>query len=194
LKTLGRTAVAFAAFAAAACTAAAVAPAAQAWEYTVVNGRAGAVTVPQVFPFEDARFTTYGPYLTLKTFDAPFVHRSPATTGRQDVAAIYLVQRWNGRAWYEVTRQNTPMYSIHAGQRGVWLPKLYRSPHRNHVRGHLRVSWLVAWSTPAGADLGSVIINPSLNTDFRCAQMLRPCAASNRWVRLGRMFALGGGW
>ena len=128
------------------------------------------------------------------TFDAPFVYRSPATTGAQSVQGIYLVQRWNGTNWYQVARQDTPAYTIPAGSEGVWLPKLYRSPHRLHVRGYFRVSWLVAWAGADGSALGSVIINPSRTSDFRCQQMLRPCAVSNRWVRLGRMNALGGGW
>jgi hypothetical protein len=103
------------------------------------------------------------------------------------------VQRWNGSAWYVVARQDTPVYTIAAGQRGVWLPKLYRSPDRLHVRGYLRVAWLVAWAA-GGAELGSVTIVPGQASDFRCVQMLRPCAVSNLWVRLGRMNSLGGGW
>ena len=155
----------------------------------------GAVNVPTVFPFEDGRFTTYGPYLMFTSFDLPFVHRSPATSGDQAVMGTYVVQRWNGSAWYVASRQQTPAYTIPAGRQGVYLPKLWRSPGGNQLynRGYFRVVWIVAWAAD-GVDLGRVTITPSRVSDFRCQQMLRPCHATARWVRLGRTFATGGGW
>jgi hypothetical protein len=169
------------------------APAA-AWEYTVVNGKAGQVWVPTVFPYEDHRFTTYGPALYITTFDGPYVYRSPATSGAQLVSGIYLIQRWNGNNWYVVSRQNTPNYTIEAGARGVYLPRLWRSPGGNQLynRGYFRVQWLIAWQTDAGGS--STILSPDRVGDFRCRAMVRPCHATAKWVRLGRAFATGGGW
>lgn len=183
----------------AALAAALVLPAsASAWEYAVTNGQPGQVWMPPVYPFEDGRFTTYGPFLMFTTFDGAYIYRSPATSGQQSVAGIYLVQRWNGVQWYVASRQNTPSYTIAAGQEGVYVPRLWRSPGRNQLynRGQFRVQFLVAWTSggPEGPGLGSTILSPSQVGDLRCRSMLRPCQATARWVRLGRLSSLGGGW
>ena len=180
---------------AAATVALALPGSASAWEYLVVNGRAGHVWMPPVYPFEDGRYTTYGPFLMFTTFDGAYVYRSPASTGQQSVAGIYLVQRWNGTQWYVASRQNTPIYTIAPGERGVYLQRLWRSPGGNQLynRGQFRVQLLVAWSDDSGA-LGSTVLTPSQVGDLRCRSMVRPCQATARWVRLGRTYATGGGW
>ena len=167
-----------------------------AWEYTRTTGDAGSVWVPPVFPFEDGRYTTYGPFLMFTTFDGPYLYRSPASQGEQAVQAIYLLQRWNGNSWYVVSRQNTPVVTIPAGARGAYLPKLWRSPGGNQLynRGYFRVQWIFAWVDANGDSLGSTIISPDRVGDLRCRQMLRPCQATAKWVRLGRTYATGGGW
>jgi hypothetical protein len=171
------------------------APAA-AWEYTIANGRPGHVWVPPVYPFEDGRYTTYGPYLMFTTFDGPYVYRSPATSGDQGVMGVYLVQRWNGSQWYVASRQTTPAYTIAAGQPGVYLPRLWRSPGGNQLynRGQFRVQFIVAWTSSDGTSLGYTALSPNKIGDLRCRSMVRPCQATARWVRLGRTFATGGGW
>jgi hypothetical protein len=177
---------------AASCAVAVLPPAAAAWKYSNNQGRPGSVTLAQVSPFEDGRFTTYGPFVSFMTFDTPYVGRSPATSGAQVVQAYYIVQRWNGSSWYQVARQDTPVYTIPAGRQGVSLPKLYRSP--TIQRGYFRVLWLVGWDAAGGGALGGTTIVPSRETDFRCQQMVRPCESSGSWVRIGRANALGGGW
>ena len=169
---------------------------AAAWRYLISNNQPGQVYMPPVFPFEDGRFTTYGPFLMFLTFDAPYVYRSPATSGAQIVTGIYLINRWNGSQWVTMGRQNMPIATIAAGQRGVYLPKLYRSPGTNVAlnRGYFKVQLLVAWAVPSGPGLGNVVLTPDRAGDLRCRQMLRPCHATADWVRLGRSFALGGGW
>jgi hypothetical protein len=168
---------------------------ASAWEYLVANGRPGPVSMPPVYPFEDGRFTTFGPYLMFTTFDGAYAYRSPASNGEQLVAGIYLVQRWNGSQWYVASRQNTPTYRIAPGQRGVYLPRLWRAPGGTPLynRGEFRVQLLVAWSDSSGG-LGNTVLTPNQVGDLRCQSMLRPCQATARWVRLGRTFATGGGW
>ena len=166
-----------------------------AWEYTKVTGDAGAVYVPPVFPFEDGRFTTYGPFLMFTTFDSPYLYRSPATQGEQAVQGIYLVERWNGTNWYVASRQNTAPITIPAGAKGAYLPRLWRSPGGTTLynRGYFRVQWIFAWAGD-GQSLGSTTMSPDRLGDLRCRQMLRPCYATARHVRLGRLFATGGGW
>ena len=179
----------------AAAVALAVPGSASAWEYFTSSGRPGAVWMPPVYPFEDGRYTTYGPYLMFTTFDGAYAYRSPASSGEQLVTGIYLIQRWNGTQWYLASRQSTPIYTIGAGQRGAYLPRLWRAPGGNQLynRGQFRVQLLVAWSDDSGA-LGSTVVTPSQLGDLRCRSMLRPCQATARWVRLGRTFATGGGW
>lgn len=169
-----------------------------AWEYVsgFAKGNPGAVWVPPVFPFEDHRFSTYGPALYFTTFQSgPYVYRSPISNDDdQLVTAIYTLQRWNGQRWYEVTRQATPNYTIPAGQQGIYLPRLWRSPGGTTLynRGYFRVLWLFVWQ--AGGVGHQVAILPNQVSDFRCREMLRPCHSNGRSVRLGRLFALGGGW
>src|SRR4051794_271336 len=180
----------------AAATAALALPgSASAWEYLVSTGHPGQVWMPPVYPFEDGRFTTYGPFLMFTTFDGAYVYRSPASSGEQLVAGIYLVQRWNGSQWYVAARQNTPMYTIAPGQRGVYLPRLWRAPGGTPLynRGHFRVQLVVAWSDDSGG-LGNTTLTPNRIGDLRCQSMLRPCQATARSVQLGRTFATGGGW
>ena len=100
---------------AASCAVAVLPPAAAAWKYSNNQGRPGSVTVAQVSPFEDGRFTTYGPFVSFMTFDAVYVDRSPATSGAQFVQAYYIVQRWNGSSWYQVARQDTSVAGARAG-------------------------------------------------------------------------------
>ena len=183
------------AIAGAATIALAVPGSASAWEYLFANGQPGLVWMPPVFPFEDGRYTTFGPFLMFTTFVGAYVYRSPATSGEQLVTGIYMIQRWNGSQWYVVSRQNTPMYTIAPGQRGVYLPRLWRSPGTNvaYNRGQFRVQLLVAWSGD-GVGLGNTVVTPNQLGDLRCRSMVRPCEATARWIRLGRTFATGGGW
>lgn len=168
---------------------------ASAWQYIATSGQPGAVSMPSVYPFEDGRYTTYGPYLMFTTFDRPYIYRSPATSGEQAVMGIYLVERWNGSQWYVASRQNTGAYTIGAGQRGVYLPRLWRSPGGNQLfnRGYFKVQLVLAWAAN-GSGVGGTTLNPNRVGDLRCQNMVRPCSASAQWVRLGRTYATGGGW
>lgn len=166
---------------------------ADAWTYAFVNGRAGSVSVPQVLAVDDGQYTTYGPYLTLRSHAGPTVHRSPATSGPQNVGGIYVVQQWDGSRWVEVTRQSTGTYRIPAGYNSVQLPRFHRSPRTQ--RGYFRVVWIFGWdNADTGAGLGNTVITPSVTSDFHCATSARPCASSAHWMRIGRTYALGGGW
>lgn len=166
---------------------------ADAWTYAFVYGRAGSVSVPQVLAVDDGQYTTYGPYLTLRSHGGPTVHRSPATSGPQNVAGIYIVQQWHGSSWVEITRQSTGTYQIPAGYNSVHLPRLHRSP--SSQRGYFRIVWIFGWDDAnTGAALGHTIITPSVTSDFHCATSARACAPSSHSMRIGRPYALGGGW
>jgi hypothetical protein len=166
---------------------------AHAWYYATAGQRPGAVSVPQVWAVDDGQYTTYGPYLTIRSNGGPVVYRSPATSGAQDVMGQYTIQYWNGSRWVNLTSQWTPAYRIPAGYRWVRLPALHRSPTTQ--RGHFRVVWSFAWvNANTGAALGRTAILPNTTADFRCYTTARPCQYSAHWIRTGRVYALGGGW
>ena len=196
-SSMRRLIVGVAALVAATFAAVALPPPAAAWEYAVVNGQAGRVWMPPVFPFEDGRFTTYGPFLMFTTFDGAYVYRSPATSGAQIVESVYVIKRYaGGSSWPIQARQHLANFTIPAGAQGIYLPRMWRSPNGNAIynRGYFSAHLLVAWSAANGAPLGSTILSPNRVGDLRCRQMLRPCHATAKWVRLGRLFATGGGW
>ena len=54
----------------------------------------------------------------------PYVYRSPATSGAQNVTGVDLVERWNSSTsrWDVVARQDTPAYTIPAGRKASTSP------------------------------------------------------------------------
>jgi hypothetical protein len=59
---------------------------ASAWQYDGSSGSPGKVWVPTVYPFEDGRYTTYGPFLMFTTFQSgPYVYRFAWATASDDV-------------------------------------------------------------------------------------------------------------
>lgn len=165
---------------------------AQAWTRAVSQGRPGSLNLPYVRAYDEGQYTTYGPYLAFSSA-RPTVYRSPATSGAQDVMGLYTIQRWNGSSWSNVTSQRTAAYRIPAGYSYVQLPGVSRAPSTQ--RGYFRVVWVFAWADArSGASLGSTSIVPAHSGDLRCATTARPCSASAGWVRIGRAYALGGGW
>jgi len=172
---------------------------ASAWKYIGTTGSyAGSVYMPPVYPYEADRYTTYGPYLMFATFERPYIYRSPGWSGAQSVTGIYLINRWNSdtNQWYLASRQNTGVFTIPAGVRGTYVPKLWRAPGGNQLynRGYFKVLFIVAWSVENGRGLGSTTLAPNRIGDLRCQDMVRPCSATAEYVRLGRTYATGGGW
>jgi hypothetical protein len=130
--------------------------------------------------------------LTFLNNTGPVANRSQATTGAQDVTLVYSVQQWNGSAWVQVTQQRT-VTRIGAGVASVRLPALYVRPTVS--RGYFRIVHVFQWNVAGTASVvgGSVII-PDRASDHVCTTPHRPCAAYAGYVRLGRQYAVGGGW
>lgn len=167
---------------------------AAAWSYAATVQRPGAVSIPRV----NATDWTYSSVSTvpfLYSSEGPVAYRSPASTGAQNVAGSYAIQRWTGTQWATISTQYTPAYTISAGSTWVRLPAL-NVTLQPHMRGYLRVSWAFAWTSATNAaSLGATVILPSSTSDFACVtRSVRPCGTSSSWVRVGRPYVLGGGW
>jgi len=167
---------------------------AQAWTYTYAGGSAGSVTLPRI-NVRDTYLYAGGMYVATLTIDStigPLVYRSPATTGAQDVVAIYSLERWNGSAW-TTQAQGQASGRITAGYTSVRLPRASFMPTSG--KGIYRVAWAFAWKVPgASSTLGTGILNANSTSDFACITNLRPCQVSPGYVQAGRLYQLGGGW
>ena len=167
---------------------------AQAWSYDLAQGSAGSVSLPRI-NVSDTYLYVGGIAVATLTIDStigPLVYRSPATTGAQDVYAVYSLQRWNGSAW-ATQAQGTASARIGAGYGSVRMPRASFMPTSG--KGYYRVAWAFAWKVPgASANLGSGVLNANSTSDFACITPLRPCQVSAGYVRAGRLYQLGGGW
>jgi len=106
------------------------------------------------------------------------VSRSPSTTGRQDIAVVISVQRYEYGTWYQQTSR-TWYGTIPAGVSSISMPEWTTLPTKV---GYLRVNVGVAWATPTGVALGTRIISMNQLGDYACATTLRPCEAGAGWV------------
>ena len=167
---------------------------AQAWSYTAASGSAGSVTLPRINVSDI--FVNYGgtsaATLTIDSTTGPLVYRSPATTGAQDVFAIYQLEKWNGSAWASVA-QSTKSGRIAAGYNAIRLPRVSFMPTSG--KGYYRVAFAIGWKVPgASTNLGMGVLNANATSDFACISPLRPCQVSAGFVQVGRLYQLGGGW
>lgn len=167
---------------------------AQAWTYSLAQGSAGSVSLPTI-NVSDTYLYAGGTYVATLTIDStigPLVYRSPATTGAQDVVAVYSLERWNGAAW-TTQAQGTASARIGAGYGSVRMPRASFMPTSG--KGIYRVTWAFAWKVPgASANLGGGVLTANSTSDFACITPLRPCRVSAGYVQAGRLYQLGGGW
>lgn len=167
---------------------------AQAWSYDYAQGSAGTVSLPQV-NVSDTFLYIGGKYVATLVIDSatgPLVYRSPATTGAQDVAAVYSLERWNGSAWtIQANIQATGR--IAAGVSALRLPRA--SFTLTSGKGYYRVLWAFVWKVPgASSNLGVGALTANSTSDFACITPLRPCQVSAGYVRAGALYQFGGGW
>ena len=148
---------------------------ASAWEYVVSNGQPGHVWMPPAYPFEDGRFTTYGPFLMFTTFEAAYICEAPPRTGAALVTGISSSAGTapSGTSRRARTRRCTRSapgnrVSTCRGSGGR------RAATSSTTRGQFRVRLLVAWAGD-GVGLGHRVTSPSQLGDLRCRSMLRPC-------------------
>jgi hypothetical protein len=159
---------------------------ARAWGYNSPTGRPGAVSVPQVYIADvvmpnGIRVFTLNQHTTATS--GPFAYRSPATTGVQNVAAHYVVEKWDGYKWVRSASAGPFIRQIGSAQPGVYLPKIYIQPLTS--RGYFRVTWYFAWATTTDIALGSTAIMSDRSSDHVCATPYRLCQSYAGYFRTG---------
>ena len=106
------------------------------------------------------------------------VHRSPSTSGRQDVVVVINIQRYQGDRWVHQTGR-TWYGTIPAGVGSVVMPEWTVLPN---AVGYLRVKLGVGWANRYGTTLGTRVITMNHDGDYECATTLRPCSAGAGWL------------
>jgi len=142
---------------------------AEAWRTIKKSGVTGRVAKPQVqFWRETIPLICPGPggthvscpfdQLNVTTTDVLRVRRAPRK-GRQVVAVVYGLQRWNGSKWVTHSRSKTFVRRIGHQQKLAKIPQWNTRP--STTKGHWRMTYAVAWGRPDGRVLGSRLIGPS---------------------------------
>jgi hypothetical protein len=166
---------------------------AHAWVYAGTAGRPGGVTIPQVSMADMQVQTSYGPVttFTLMSDTGPTVGRSPATSGAQDVLAIYYVQWSSGGPW-ETVANPVVTARIPSGSASVRLPAVYIHP--NSPKGYYRMAFGFTWNVAGtSTSLGTSFVMPDRTSDHRCITPYRRCAVYAGYARVGGIYG-NGGW
>lgn len=142
---------------------------AEAWRTVKNSGVTGRVVKPKV-QFWREKLPGYCPgpggtvvscpfdQLNVTTTDVLRVRRVPRK-GRQVVAVVYGLQRWNGSRWVTDTRSTTYVRRIGRYQKWTKVPQWNTRP--STTKGYWRMTYAVAWGRPNGRVLGKRLIAPS---------------------------------
>jgi hypothetical protein len=141
---------------------------ASAWAYDSWSLRPGAVSAPAI-NVSNLRLGDGNIYLTLLSNTGAVAYRSPASTGAQNVAAVYTVQKWNGASWVNVTKKGPFIGQISATQSYLVFNPVYIT--LSPTNGYMRIVWSFVWSTTTGVQLGGTNLVSNLANDYVC---LRP--------------------
>jgi hypothetical protein len=148
--------------------------------YTPTNtGRVGAVTVYRAAGTHMEACVGCGYYTPAINVPGPVVGRSPATSGAQNLVAIWQVQYWDGARWVQLVNKQLS-FRINAGQSAIRLPQ---QAFILRQAGYLRVNLAFAWGTLAGTQLGSKVVEMNQQGDYTCATSM-PCQTGPGWVWL----------
>ena len=112
--------------------------------------------------------------------NGPTVYRSPATYGRQQIAAVYQLQFWTGSVWVQLATRSHVRFMA-AGYNSLQMPRVDFLPNR---AGTFRVNLAIAWRTHDGSRLlGSRALGYVKAGDYACNTRF-PCQAGPDWVWL----------
>jgi hypothetical protein len=137
---------------------------AHAWGYGGSSGKPGAAVAPQIYVAD--LYQGNVSRFTLMSDAGPIAYRSPASTGAQDVLAMYTVEWWNGSSWVILTQSGPHLQRIGATEKYTIFPSVYFQPNFN--QGSFRVTWVFAWSTSTGTQLGATMLVPNAKEDHVC--------------------------
>lgn len=155
---------------------------AYAWSYANLSGRPGSVGIPTIYigdllmPWGSTQFTLYGN-------TGPVAYRSPASTGAQQVSAVYTVQTLVGSSWVNTATTGVFYGQISAAQGSYRFPAPYIQPVAS--RGIFRVSWSFVWSTSTGVSLGATNVISHLASDHVCVTPHRLCKSYPGYFQTG---------
>ena len=156
---------------------------ARAWAYSAPTGRPGAV-IPPTISIADLYMPSGLRQFTLLGNTGPLVYRSPASTGAQNVGAMYVVEKWDGYKWVISARSGPLSGMIAAGQTAYRFAAPYIQPIAS--RGYFRVSFVFSWSAN-GVNLGTTSILGNLTSDHVCVTRYRLCQSYAGFFRTGGM-------
>ncbi len=156
--------------------------AAFAWSYTTLQGRAGQVAMPSVL-LSDIYAAGYMQFTVYSTGNA-VAYRSPASSGIQNVAVIYYLEKWDGSQWVMITRSAPMKGQITASQQSIRFPGPYIQVNGS-ARGYFRLGALFQWATTTGVLLGNTAVNSNLATDYKCITTSRLCKSYPGYFRTG---------
>ncbi|MDO8363795.1 MAG: hypothetical protein Q7V88_12920 [Actinomycetota bacterium] len=154
---------------------------ASAWTFYSTTGRPGSVVLPTMMVTE----VYYANYtqMSLMGNTGVVVYRSPASTGAQNVGAIYTAQQFVNNQWVNVYSSPVITGYIPAGRSSVTLVRPNLQP--STARGYFRVVFTLAWTDTANRYLASAFVTPTNANDLVCNTTSRWCIASPGYVRTG---------
>ena len=157
--------------------------AAPASAYTVrKNGSPGKVVGYQVqgSHWDTCPTTAYSCFSPWVVGSGPVVYRSPASTGKQGIVAVYRLQRWNGSAWAHQADRTHVRY-LPRGDNRLRMPRVDFLPN---AAGYFRVIVGIAWGNADGTrSFGAKVLKYNQAGDYSCNTRF-PCEAGAGYVWL----------
>jgi uncharacterized membrane protein HdeD (DUF308 family) len=154
---------------------------AQAWTNLGSGGQPGTFYVPQIIgshlSIAAGTSYTFTPVIGNMPLD---VARSTATTGQQQVVITFIVKRWNGSSWTNLSTSSVSGV-LGAGVNTTRLPTWSTYPTRS---GYYFVSAIVTWYSGTSL-LGYVSVTWTSSGDYVCKTIVAPCQAGAGWLYLG---------
>jgi hypothetical protein len=167
--------------AAGACVFFALTGSASAFTYDGRSGRPGSLVT--IYKVQGSHWNTCQPYSCWTTWlysPGPWVSRSPATSGAQQIYASFKLYRWNSGWSYQTT--STPRATIYRGYSKIRLPAYNVWPYPAGSE-HWSVYITFRWYTAGGRWLGTRHIDMDEFRDYACSTHFY-CRVGNGWVYL----------
>lgn len=152
---------------------------ASAWVLARTAGRPGSISNLTTY-VGDLLLGNGATAFTLYGSNGPLVSRSPGSSGTQLLRARYIVEKWNGSSWVQLTSQGMYSGQISANQTYYRFPRLYIQPLQ--TQGFFRITWIFDWRTTAGVIIASTSVVSNLATDHVCVTQSRFCRSYAGYV------------
>lgn len=150
---------------------------------TSTSGRPGAATLYRVQGghYNACSGQIYSCYNPDVFVPAPYVTRSPATTGTQTVAIVTTLFTWTGSSWSQSAQQSGAKV-LPAGQSGM---PLLTSEFKINRAGSFKTQTFLHWYDASGNALGWRLSNFVQSGDYTCVgRFTASCNATQGYVTL----------